>query len=396
MGQIEADKIRILYVHHAAGWGGAIINLVNIIQNLDHNKYDIKVLLIKNSIVTEKLAARNISWMLCESWFYKKFYKYYIHTIPNRLSIFNLRRQLRMVLSWLGSRYIFAAKELNNLDFDVIHLNSSVLTDWLLPSKKMGKKVILHIQEPLATGLFGIRYRFLRKQMQKYADKIIAISKDNAQRVNVIGKTTVVYNFTEIATKKPLEKSYYSRQFLYVGGTSEIKGFYTMVDALPLLHNDIEVIFIGDFNYKHIGFGKVLKKNRRKLRAIKKIEKSKNARIVGEVDNIKPYLDEACCLISPFLITHFSRPIIEAYANFKTVIATNVEGINEEVSNGIDGIIIEDNSWHSLASSMNNLSENPSLIFHMSVKGHEKSQKMFSTENIQKIVNIYENELFES
>ena len=66
-----------------------------------------------------------------------------------------------------------------------------------------------------------------KHQMHKYADKIIAISHDNSSRIGIPEKTEIIYNYAEISKKKQNLASYESKRFLYLGGSLEIKGFYT-------------------------------------------------------------------------------------------------------------------------------------------------------------------------
>ena len=157
----------------------------------------IRVLLLRDSIVSKMLTENDIQYVVAKSAFYRKFYSYFIHSVASTEKWYRVDIVIKHILSWVLSRFYFAPTELKKHDYDVVHLNSSVLTDWLAPSKAKGK-VIIHIQEPFSRGNWGLRHYFLTSQMRKYADCIIAISKDNARRINIPEKTEVVYNFVEI------------------------------------------------------------------------------------------------------------------------------------------------------------------------------------------------------
>ncbi len=59
-------KIKILYIHHSAGWGGAAGCMINLIKSLDFLKYESEVLLLKYSEVADKLAENNITLHCCQ------------------------------------------------------------------------------------------------------------------------------------------------------------------------------------------------------------------------------------------------------------------------------------------------------------------------------------------
>lgn len=387
----------ILFIHHAAGWGGAPINMINIINALDKTKYKAKVLLLKDSIVRAKLEENRIDYVIANSLFYNKIYTFYSHIVPGNIKWFQINKQLKHAVLWLLNRFYFAPAELRKHSYDIAHLNSSTLTDWLAPCKKKGK-VIYHIQEPLTKGTFGLRYLFFRRQVKKYADHIIAISKDNANRINLPEKTSVVYNFTEINAQEVGIDSYNSKKVLYVGGDAIIKGYYTLVDAIDFLDKGIMLYFAGNISVTDksklkriikliIPYyrARVLKSEK----ALQKINTSKNVIILGLQDKIDPLLDEVCLLVSPFTVEHFSRPIIEAFAHKKPVIATRIAGIEEIVQHNVNGLIVEKNSSKNLANAINLLAKNPDLCRKFGQNGYDVAKEKYSSKNISLIEEVY-------
>jgi hypothetical protein len=221
---------KILFIHHATGWGGAPNSMISLINQLSKDDFEIKVLLLKNSIVAEKLEQYKINFEVADSIFYKKFYQYFTHSEAGYLRWFHFFKFFKLSLIWILSRYYFAKRELQNHDFDIVHLNSSVLTDWLASANELGK-CIIHIREPFRKGKIDILHPFFKRQMRKYAHHIIAISQDNANRIKLPDKTTIVYNNIIINNLDVIEDSYSSRKVLYLGGDAKIKGFYTIAKA---------------------------------------------------------------------------------------------------------------------------------------------------------------------
>jgi glycosyltransferase involved in cell wall biosynthesis len=390
-----SDKIKILFIHHSAGWGGAPINMINIINKLDRTKFEPHVLLLKDSVVKDRLRENNIAFTICNSNFYRKRYKYLSHSDAGFIKPYRVYKLLKMFVSWFMSKYIYAPLVLKEFEFDIVHLNSSVLSDWIYSACKKGK-VIYHIQEPISKGIFGFRYNFIRSEVQKYADKIIAISKDNAERINIPQKTEVVYNFIDIPNK--IKETNSPKSILYVGGASQIKGIEIMIDAIPLINRDIQINMVGHFpklqilsKLKKIAYKLLFPKAYELRTKLKTISEYENVNIIGSVSSITNILQESNLLISPFTVPHFSRPVIEAFAYKKPVIVSNVLGMDEIVDDNINGLVIEKNNPKALAAAINYLCSHPEKAKEMGLKGREKAEKVFAPEiNTRKVENIYQ------
>lgn len=393
------SKNKILFIHHAAGWGGAPNSMIKLINNLDSSKFEASVLLLKNSVVASKLEENGINYSIAKSLFYKKFYQYFTHSEAGYVKWYQLYRFIKRFVIWLLSRYYFARKELSNYDYDIAHLNSSVLTDWLAPASKKGKAII-HIREPYRKGRFDILHPFFTLQMRKYASHIIAISKDNAKRVNIPEKITVIYNYADIPKKPPSENSYFSKKVLYLGGASYIKGFYTLVDALDYLDKDVRVYFGGNYGLskkKQNIIKRIVKfllaYGVKKKAAIKKIHNHPNAIVIGLTHNVNKYFDEVCCLVSPFIVPHFARPVIEAHLHKKPVVGSDVEGMDEIIEHEQNGLIVPKNSPRALAKAINELAKNDDKAKMFGETGFNIAIQKFTPKNIDLFEHVYDKAL---
>ncbi len=388
---------KILFVHHAAGWGGAPKCMANLIQSLNKNKYEVKVLLLKKSIVAIKLNEYGIDYEIAQSVFYRKYYRFFAHSEAGYYKWYQLFSIIRVGLLWFCSKYYFAPKELARHDFDIIHLNSSVLTDWLRPSKKSGKKVVIHVREPFRNGNIDFLNFFFRKQISKYADQVIAISNDNARRISIPNKTTMIYDFCDEPLKNPDDISYRSKRVLYLGGASTSKGFYVLVDALDFLNMDIKVLFAGNIEVTPapnslMSYCKyIFSHASRRDAAIKKIKNHPNAILVGMVDNVSELLDQVCCLVSPFIVPHFSCPVIEAHMHKKPAIASDVEGMEEIVRNTQTGLIVKKLNSGELAMAMNKLASEDTVTKSYGLAGYKIAKEKFTSDNVKQFEKLYDN-----
>lgn len=397
-------KIKILFIHHASGVGGAPISMINIIKELDRSLYSFKVLLLKKSAVKDLLEKEKIPYEIIAHPFYKRFYNYFTHIAPIYYKWYQIHSLIATSLKWFLSRYYFANKVLKHYDYDILHLNSLTLTDWLCSGQKRGK-TILHVREPLADGYLGIRKFFIRKQVNKYANQIIAISKDNAHRINIPYKTKVIYNYIDIPQKlATISKNNKIKKVLYLGGTLKYKGFYTVAECLDYLNDDVRILFAGSIDEAKgnssllsrlkIFIKKMSPDHSKYFKYINKIKRHSKVKLIGLSNNVPSLLLESDLLISPFSKEHFSRPVIEAFAYKKPVIGTNVQGMEEIIDHNINGLIVSKNNPKKLADAINLLCKDEQLAKRMGEKGYLKYNELFSSRNVLQIIHIYESLIF--
>lgn len=384
------EKIKILYVHHGTGIGGAPISLRNLIIELDPDQFDIMVLFIKKSCAIDFFISSGINCELVDSFFYNKVYKGFSNCESGFIRWHRPFTLFKRKIIWLLSKYYFAPKVLSRYCFDILHLNSSTLIDWLYAGRKYAKTII-HIREPFSRGYIGIRKAWLVSEIDKYADHIIAISKDNADRIGLLEKTSIVYNFDKLS-KPPCNKDLFPPyKILYLGGSATIKGFYVLVDSLRYLDDDIIVLFCG--SYPNIKNKKMLKKftpnTFKQRKALRTIKESPHAKMIGFVSDTSELLRDCIVGISPFVVEHFSRPVIECFMNRRPAIGSDVKGMDEIIIHGENGLLFENKNPFQLAQAINEMCEKPDMARQMGENGYELAIKMFSPKNARMVSKIY-------
>ncbi len=390
------NKTKILFIHHGTGIGGAPISLLNLINQLNPEKYECKVGLVKGGIVEELFRENGIKTEIIganDNWF--------SHNETGKIQWKYFHRYPRIYLDWKRTATRDAVQYLEKQDADIIHLNSHVLTSWATAAHRLGFKVVLHNRETVARGYFGIRYRILKNLIEKNCDAIINISQDNQDRLGIVRNACVVYNFVRIPDtfRRSMADSESERKVLYLGGMAKIKGFATAVGCLPYLNENITIQFAGNLgtwkNPKTLSekLKKILKLTvyRKTYFPLKKIYDADNAEVVGLLKDPLPAIDDCDILITPFKIEHFSRPAMEAFAYGKPVIGSDVEGMDEIIDHGVNGLLVEKENPKALAEAINYLSANPDMAREMGIKGRKKAEKVFSPEeNTRKVEAIYD------
>lgn len=388
-------KTKILFIHHGTGVGGAPISLLNLINGINKDCFDCKVLFLNESSVIQMFKDSNIDTEIINIP-----YGLFAHNKSAKISWIYMLNYSKIYYFWNKVANNVAKNILINYDFDILHLNSHVLSSWAFAANKLGKKVVLHNREAISRGYLGFRYNILKKLLQNNCDAIINISNDNFKRLDIKEKSYVVYNSVPIPShyREPFDFEKKNVNVLYLGGESSIKGFEVILNCLEFLNKNIVITFAGAYNKigQETSFKDLIKRfikltfYRNKYLSLIKLHKAKNVHFVGVISNPLEYIDNCDMLITPFTIEHFSRPAIEAFAYGKPVIASNVVGMDEIVDDGINGILIEKNNSKALAEAINYLSTNPTLAVKMGMNGRKKANERFDPlKNAKKVEKIY-------
>jgi len=372
---------------------------------MDRDLFDFKVLFLKYSDVISYFEKENIAVEVLSNFFYKNFYLYFFHSEAGNIKLYDLRRILKVIISFPLSAFYFAQNRLKKENYDLIYLNSSFLLDWVIAAKLIKKKVICHIQEPIASGYFGLRKYFVKKILEKYADKIIFISKDNEQRLGISQKSIVVYNSVDeifldnLSTPVKKDDSY---NIIYVGGYSLIKGFHILAESLDLIKNNIKVFFIGyypTYDNRYINIRKRIKllygENKKLKIALKKMRDHSNAIEIGITANVYEYLKKSSLLVFPSTVPHFARPVMEAMFFRMPVLASNVKGMDEIVFDRINGKLVVPGNPKALADEINKFASGFYDSSIMGENGYKFAIKNFLPDNnnivIQEIIELINN-----
>lgn len=357
---------KILIIHHGKGVGGALFALIGLINELKKQN-EIVVLSLFASNANEYIKETGVKVISPKTKFYQKHYEIFVHSDAEYVNAINIIKKFKQLILYILSKYIYASKELNKIDFDfdLLYLNSTFISDWAYAARLLNKKVLIHIREPLPTCIFDL-YRFIiRNTIKRNCNKVIAISYDNASRINILNKTTVIYDPVVRTNRndiKPLiiDKKY--KYFLYLGGSSRIKGFEQMANSLQYLNEDIKIFFLGDMRvYNFSGLKKYVRLlfdpfYRKQNRLISKIENSKNIIQIGLTNDVFSYYNNCLATISPFSKPHASLPILESFSCGTPVIVSDIKGMDELVSDK-NGLFFENNNHISLAETINHLSK---------------------------------------
>jgi glycosyltransferase involved in cell wall biosynthesis len=407
-------KKRILYVHHCDAIGGATISMLGIIEQLAPEIFEPIVLFNgpkgnASPLFTEKGIAVVHDERLTT----------YQHAQGGWISLRDLRpwEIITKALEVVPSAKYFE-QVLREYRVDLVHLNTSVQIPAAIAAYHIGVPVVWHIREEIHPGYFGLRRCAVRKCFERFGDRIIAISKQNAAQLVSSPKTTVVYNsvaferfdrtLDSTSVRKELDLRSDQPMVLMLGGVVQSKGADILLEAAELVcrvNRDVVFVIAGQQPrvleststtkrfvrrfLERIGFARNV--SRRCLALLENSDMARQVRFIGVRGDVPQLLGACSMLVWPAMVSHFARPIMEAGAMGKPVIASDFQSSREIVENNESGILVPPEDPLRLANAILRLLHEPQTAQRLGERGFQLALKRFDAKrNVAKIMDVYE------
>ncbi len=348
---------KILFIDHDKGQSGSTVSLGYLVGIFKNSGYDIYILTPKSKEKSDYLVQKGAKII--------KYGNRFIHTMfldlhfYNEESIFNINGAKILIIDLIKVFYgmIISYKTFSKLNPDLVYINEYVCVQAAFVAKLMKIPSVIHIRSLFITGSFGLRNYLLSKAIVKFNSMVICIteveatqikgvSEKDRSKIKIVGEFIDDNNFGGNENIEILRTSLgipISRPIvIMVGGIQQIKGtFYFLAAAEKLIKENFDSFFILLGRAEKTG-DKVYREYYNKCLTIINFLKDKNSILVtNEINNPIDYIKCSDVLISYITKTHFSRPIIEAWACKKPVITTdNMHALNM-VKNKFNGVIVK-------------------------------------------------------
>jgi len=242
--------------------------------------------------------------------------------------------------------------------------------------------------------------QWLDKETVNMADHVIVVSNAGKEVLkNMEGvkeeKITVIYNGTSIDKFRPynIKQRRQIRENLkieekiilsYTGRLRPEKGHQYLLEAIFEIkdqYTNIVLLLIGDG---------VLRSDLEALTRQLNIENK--VRFLGDRKDIPELLSATDIYVHPSVVEGFGISIIEAMAAGLPVIATNVGGIPEIITNGENGILVPPENPQALAEAISDLIEHPDKRKALAENGKQRVVTNFTDEiMVKKYMEVYRN-----
>lgn len=169
------------------------------------------------------------------------------------------------------------------------------------------------------------------------------------------------------------------KKFLFIGRFLTDKGVREFINAANIIHSN---------KFKDVEFqlvGEVTQKNRTSINVSELQEWGKLSfvQIFDWRTDVRPLIEDACCIVLPSYREGLPRTLIEAGAMGRPVIATAVAGCKDVVVDGVTGLLCQPKSSEDLAEKIKIfLNYNSSELEVMCVKARRRVEEEFSQDII--------------
>ncbi len=223
------------------------------------------------------------------------------------------------------------------------------------------------------------------------SDKIIAVSKSVEKKLSEnfkVNKENIIqiynpveFNYAEVKPNEELKLFRNYRVFLFIGRNHRVKGLDILIRAFGKISNiysDVVLIIVSNLSYKD--------KNK-----IKRVNPKIFLFPPGE--NIDEFYRLAHAVILPSRIEPFPYVMLEAGLNKKIFIGSNVDGIDEFIDDGINGIKFKSEDVQDLVDKMNDvLNLDTKIKVKLTNNLYKKVLRLDTPKTyVQKLIMIYNN-----
>ncbi len=347
------NKKKIIFVSQALWIGGIETALVNLINKLDYDKYDVTCLITENYLDMAERLTKNCRLIVADRhslvtftnpYKYKRLYD--ILEEPQGASCF--RR-----LIWRILNILFKALE-NHLYSGYIkeQMKSESFDTAVIYSDRVAEIAVKVINAKKFLMFYhhgGMRKEYHDSYGYKKSEQIIAVSDNIAQKLKeyrkkyadkiiTINNVTDVDSITE-KSHEPIEEGLFSENTFNIvscGRLSPVKGLNFAVEAVARLVTEGYT----DINWCIIGGGPIEKEIKEQIAAHKM---ENHIFMLGMKNNPYPYIKKCDLFIQPSLFEGYSLSIMEAKILGTPILATHAAA-GKQIENGLDGFLCDANT----------------------------------------------------
>ena len=385
-------KPKVLFVSHAADFGGAEIFLRDILIEAESKKLHWSALFLQNGPIAEELKLNNVDVM-----------KYNLNS--NALSLKRDSKLKSVLWSLLGLAIPVVRASKLFMSFDLICANSQKALFVGGSAAFIARKPFLWIVHDLLDDKsFSPTLRtaavFFAK---KFVRSIIANSEATKLSLVKCGidpkKIVVVYNgfkfersVDDVNANNEKEETLRLlglKRATTVGLFGRItpwKGQHVLIDAMRRLE-DVQAIIVGGPTYEDEGYFINIKEK------VKLMNMEHRIKFTGFRKDINHLIRTVDIVVHTSIAPEpFGRVIVEGMAQRRPVIGTRGGGVNEIITNGSTGILVDPADPSALTAAINQLISNPALSEGIAFRAQEMVLNNFSIEKTM----IKLNEVFNS
>ena len=366
------NKIKILFLIHDLGGGGAEKVLVNLVNNMDQKKFDVTVLSLFAGGVNEQ--------------YLKPFIRYkYIFSkmIPGNSKLMKLLAPEKLHQLFIRDQY----------DIEVAYLEGPS-TRIISGSSNADAKKIAWVHSTISSEkAFSASYRNFREAKSCYEqfNRIAFVSEDCKvafeEVCHIKDRNIVVSNVldTDEIIRKAAQKADITAhrdtvKMISVGKLLESKGCDRLLRIADRLKKDrinFCLYFLGSGTYE-----------KKMLNYIQAHKLHENVKILGYVENPYKYLSSCDLFVCASYSEGFSTATLEAIITGTPICTVDVSGMKEMLGEGEYGLITENNE-EALYQGIKQLILDPQLLEYYKHQAAVRSKDFYKEKTVERIEEIF-------
>ncbi len=394
---------RVAYVHHGGALGGAPASLLVLLRHLDRTRYHPVVLALAPGSATERFRTEGIETHTVEG------ASHFSHT---ELEWYGGADSWRLPLqvARYGGSVACLRRALRAVAPDLVHLNSSTLAAGAAAARREGIPVIWHIREPLAAGYLGIRRAWLTRRIARDAACVIALSAFDAARLGPAARVRIIPNAVDFdefdrhrdgtGARRALGLPAGASVVTMLGGVARPKGTLEFVRAAAIVQVTApDAVFVVAGRPPALGGRTRLRRLARRVLGVDAYDRAVEAaagasrdavRFIAARTDVPQVLAASDVVAFPSTVPHFARPVIEAGAMAKPVVASRLGGPLDLVEEGVTGVLVPPADPAALADALMALLADPGRAARLGEAGYLQARARFDARaHARQVLDVY-------
>ena len=362
--------ISILFVIDGLEFGGGERTFLQLIEGLPKERFRIYVATSRDRIFSKILSHKGIAANHLD--------------LSKRISFENIRELRKLIKT---NKIDIIHSQGGRADF-YARMNGRPL--------RPGTKIVSTIATPVegydVNPLRKAIYCFFDRLSERFVDRFLVVS-EALRKIMIDGhkvtpdKVVRVYNGIELNAYCPNtsdQSSWQIRNEYGIGATDVLigaigrlvwqKGLEYLIKSMPEIvkrHPDIKVIFVGDGPFRGS-----LENLCRQLGVEDK------SIFTGYRSDTKEILSAIDIKVIPSLAEGFPMVTLEAMAMEKPIVATCIDGITEQITDGVEGILVPPRDTNALVAAINAIIENKDLASSLGSAARKRVEREFTVEKM--------------
>lgn len=347
---MKNNKKKIIFISQALWIGGIETALVNLINKLDYNKYDVTCLITQNYIDMAERLTKNCRLIVADRcslvtftkpYKFKKLYK--ILEEPQGATRFRrfIWRVLNILFKALETHLYsgYIKEQLKGESFDTAIIYSDRVAEITVKAIN-AKKFFMFYHHGAMRKEYHDRYGYEKSEKiiavsDNIAKKLKAYRKKYAKKIVTVNNIVDIYSIVD-KSKEPIEEGLFSENTFNIvscGRLAPVKGLNFAIEAIARL---VEEGYT-DINWYIVGGGPIQEDIRKQIASCKM---EKHIFMLGMKNNPYPYIKKCDLFIQPSIFEGYSLSIMEAKILGTPILASYAAAENQ-IENGVDGFLCD-------------------------------------------------------